>query len=186
MSDMTHISEQEPKSESKLLAFWKKWEEEIRRLLRNAFIVLVGVWVMFGVIAGVGKVGSVEMTPAVNLGDIVIYYRLDKTPTAREVIVFVQEGTECIGRVIAIPGDKVEISDAGQVFVNGHLIQEDRIYDQTYPYPDYVSYPITLQKDEYFVLGDNRKSAVDSRYYGPVTKDEIKGTLLTVIRQTNI
>ena len=35
---------------------------------------------------------------------------------------------------------------------------------------------ITLEEDEYFILGDNRAVSLDSRYIGPVKKSQIKGT----------
>lgn len=179
-TDMTEVN-----APGKWKTFWSSWADEIKRLVRNVFVVLVGLWIMFGFIVGIGRIGSVEMSPTVGLGDIVMYSRLDKAPRTNEVIVFDMEASECIGRVIAGPGDKVDISEQGQLFVNGHLVQESRITDPTYPYPEYVSYPLTVAPDNYFVLGDNRKSGVDSRYYGTVPKDQIKGTLITLIRHNN-
>ena len=162
-----------------------KSKNGIRRFVRTSFIIVISLWVMFSFIIGVDTVGTYDMSPALNMGDRIVYSRVDKTPIARDVIVFKKDGNMCISRVVAIPGDTVEITEEGSVKINGNLIVEDRIYSQTYPYSDYVNYPITLAQGEYFVLGDNRKTGVDSRYYGVVKSDEIKGTLLLVIRQNN-
>lgn len=43
-------------------------------------------------------------------------------------------------------------------------------------------FPLTVGKDEYFVLGDYRTDAKDSRIYGTVKKEEIKGTVITLLR----
>ncbi|MBQ2509594.1 MAG: S26 family signal peptidase, partial [Erysipelotrichaceae bacterium] len=59
-------------------------------------------------------------------------------------------------------------------------IKFDRIRDN-----GIAANPITLGPDEYFVLGDNRRTGVDSRYYGTVDADDILGTLLMVIRNHN-
>ncbi|MBO4927631.1 MAG: signal peptidase I [Clostridiales bacterium] len=162
-----------------------KSKNGIRRFVRTSFLIVVSLWVMFSYIIGVNTVSTYDMSPALNLGDRIVYSRVDKKPVARDVIVFKKDGNVCISRVVAIPGDTVEITEDGSVKINGNLIVEDKIYSQTYPNSDYVAYPITLKEGEYFVLGDNRRTGVDSRYYGTVQTDEILGTLLLVIRQYN-
>jgi type IV secretory pathway protease TraF len=46
---------------------------------------------------------------------------------------------------------------------------------------NYNSEKITLKENEYFVLGDNRELAMDSRYYGPVSADLIEGPVRKLI-----
>ena len=53
---------------------------------------------------------------------------------------------------------------------------------ETLPYTEGISFPLTVGEDEYFVLGDNRTNAHDSRIYGTVSKEEIKGTVITLLR----
>ena len=162
-----------------------KSKSGIRRFVRNSFFVIISLWVMFALIIGVEKIKSHDMTPALNLGDKIVYSRVDRSPVAQDVIVFSKNGTLCVSRVVAIPGDTVEITDDGSVKINGNIIVEDKIYSQTYPYEDNIEYPLTLSAGEYFVLGDNRMTGMDSRYYGTVKADEIKGTLILALRQFN-
>lgn len=162
-----------------------KSKKGIRSFVKNCFVIAVSLWIMFYFIVGVQSAPSYDMSPAVNLGDRIIYSRINKDPIAGDVIIFEKDGETCISRVIAVPGDTVEITEEGAVLINGNLIVEDRIYSPTYPYPEFVGYPLTLASGEYFVLGDNRRSGVDSRYYGPVKSDEIQGTLIMVIRSHN-
>ena len=49
-----------------------------------------------------------------------------------------------------------------------------------------IDYPVTLREGEYFVLGDRRDEAKDSRDFGPVKTDKIKGKVFSVIREKNI
>ncbi|MDE3201583.1 MAG: signal peptidase I [Acidobacteriota bacterium] len=82
-----------------------------------------------------------------------------------------------IKRVIALPGDKLWI-DQGQVFVNGKPIRESYVPPQ---YRDFKSYPeITLPAHEYFVLGDHRNIASDSRDFGPVGRSFIYGKAVLI------
>ena len=52
----------------------------------------------------------------------------------------------------------------------------------TQPYAEGIRYPVTLKTDEYFVLADRRANARDSRLYGVVREDEVKGTVVALFR----
>jgi signal peptidase I len=82
-----------------------------------------------------------------------------------------------IKRVIGIPGDLVYI-DAGQVFVNGHALNESYVPED---YHDRVSWEEhRVPPDQYFVLGDHRSSSSDSRTWGFVRRDAIYGKAVFV------
>jgi signal peptidase I len=73
-----------------------------------------------------------------------------------------------IKRIIAIPGDTVEVKD-GKVYVNGTALEEPYIKEA----PAY-SYPLTeLGEDEYFTLADNRNNANDSHVWGKLPRENI-------------
>lgn len=68
-----------------------------------------------------------------------------------------------VKRVIATEGQTVDIDfTAGCVYVDGELLQEDYINEPTFTAEGTV-FPVTLQKGELFVLGDNRNHSSDSR-----------------------
>lgn len=74
-------------------------------------------------------------------------------------------------RIAAEPNDEVVGRD-GAVFVNG--VKFDEI--PTRPFPS-----VKLGGDQYFVLGDNRSAAIDSRDFGPVLRDAIYARALLVV-----
>jgi len=77
-----------------------------------------------------------------------------------------------IKRVIALAGDHIEI-EAGRVFVNGRLLQEDyvpRMYEDQRSYPEVI-----VPSGSYFLLGDHRSLSNDSRDFGPVDQAFIYG-----------
>jgi len=77
-----------------------------------------------------------------------------------------------IKRIVALPGDKLRI-DRGQVFVNDRPISEPYVPAE---YRDTKSYDeIVVPANEFFVLGDHRSIASDSREFGPVKRDLIYG-----------
>jgi signal peptidase I len=77
-----------------------------------------------------------------------------------------------IKRVIAVPGDRVEVNQ-GAVVVNGQALVENYVPEE---YRDQSSMPArTVPPDEYFVLGDHRSSSNDSRAWGMVPRHYIYG-----------
>lgn len=82
-----------------------------------------------------------------------------------------------IKRVIGLPHETVEISD-GKIHIynvphpNGMLLDETVYLDQDFTA---ASQTVTLKADQYYLLGDNRSSSLDSRFFGPVSRTFIVG-----------
>ena len=77
-----------------------------------------------------------------------------------------------VKRVIGIPGDTIDIID-GKVSINGEIYEEPYVTSETDPHS--MEFPITIPKDEYFVLGDNRSVSMDSRDIGLIDIANIEG-----------
>ncbi len=86
------------------------------------------------------------------------------------VIVLNKPGKTMIKRIIALPGETVQIQN-GYVYIDG-LADHDFDFD-IIDSPGLAREPIKLSQNEYFVLGDNRSCSNDSRMFGPVSLDEI-------------
>jgi signal peptidase I len=82
--------------------------------------------------------------------------------------------TNFIKRVVAIPGDRLTVID-GAVYINGDRQKESFAQlDSTCGICN-LRRPITIPKDHYFMMGDNRGASADSREWGPVPKEWIIG-----------
>ena len=80
----------------------------------------------------------------------------------------------------------MEITDDERLLVNGNSMIETNIFYSTPRYEGEVEYPLVLGEDEVFVLADKRNSGVDSRFFGPVHKGDILGTVITILRRNNL
>ncbi len=81
-------------------------------------------------------------------------------------------------RIVAIAGDSVCFR-RGRVYVNGGELTEPYLSPNTPTFANSSAREQTFVcgKNDYFVLGDNRMKSVDSRYFGPVPRDNILGLL---------
>lgn len=94
--------------------------------------------------------------------------------------------TRFICRVVAGPGDTVEVTDSQRLVINGNAMIESGIFYTTGAYAGYTEYPVRLGEDQYFVMADFRNGGVDSRFFGPVSGKEIRGTVITIVRRNNL
>lgn len=85
-------------------------------------------------------------------------------------------GRSAARRLIALPGEKVEVRGA-QVLIDGQPLSEPYLSGPVIGAapPVSMSLEITLKADQYFVLSDNRAFFVDSRVWGPVPRSAIVG-----------
>jgi signal peptidase I len=153
-------------------------------ILEFLVIMLVAFVLVFGLIrpfvVEAFRIPSESMVPTLKVGDRVLankfIYRFTE-PARGDVVLFesVEEGSEdtLIKRVAGVEGDEIRVQ-GGTLFVNGEPQDEpylnQYILDQSTPYG-----PETVPKDHVFVLGDNRGNSGDSRVFGPVPVENIKG-----------
>mgnify|MGYP002769201848 CR=1 FL=1 len=142
--------------------------------------------VLFGVVFGLAIQPDDTMHPHIKPGDLLLYYRLPQRYTAGETVVFEKDGTRYTGRVAARGGDTVEVTDTALLLINGSVVAEPDIYEQTPRYDNGVQYPLTLADGEYFILCDARAGARDSRWFGPVRTGEIRGRVIALLRRSGI
>ena len=100
-----------------------------------------------------------------------IYYFVE--PKRGDIVVFkfpLDTSTDFIKRIIGLPGDHIKIVE-GKVYINGRLLKEPYVVHNDMFSMDEIVVP----KGRYFVMGDNRPNSDDSRYWGYVPKENIKG-----------
>jgi signal peptidase I len=116
---------------------------------------------------------------SVHRGDVIVF----KYPEEPE--------RDFIKRVIGLPGETLEMREK-KMYINGSPLDEPYVHFLEPPSGDPSMHevtafdlrerygPVTVPADEYFVMGDNRDNSQDSRYWGFLPRDYIKGKALII------
>lgn len=148
-------------------------------LITALIILCIRMFVIFPV-----KVEGNSMDSTLITGEKYLVNKIE-TPERGDIIVFespFEEGKNFVKRVIAEEGETIEINN-GNVYINDKKIKEDYIEEHKRS----LDIGETLMEDKekemisddsYFVMGDNRLNSTDSRNFGEIKKDSIKGVLM--------
>ena len=158
------------------------------RLRRRAIALLNGTSMLAAVTAAailletllfpVLQIFGTSMAPALYEGDFVVAMRY-VTPKRGDIVAFNSNDRILVKRVIALPGDQVDIDIDGNVYIDGIWLGEPYINELSYGGCD-ISFPIRVPPGSVFVMGDNRGISVDSRSsaVGCILEEHLIGKLL--------
>jgi signal peptidase I len=146
----------------------------VREIIETLLLTLFIFWIV-NTATGRFRIEGSSMVPTLEEGEYLIINKLSyflEDPERGDVIVlnFPQDrNRDFIKRIIAVPGDHIEIGD-GVVKINGQVLDEPYInaspsYAGVWDVPD----------DQYFVLGDNRNNSSDSHNWSFLPADDIVG-----------
>lgn len=147
--------------------------------------IVVAVLLLANFVLGFASVHGDSMAPALCDGDTALVWKPQQTYQQGDIVLFQTAAVDGIQaqRVIACPGDRVEIDEkAGCVLVNGTKLEEPYAYAPTTCVD--LTDPITLGEDSYFLLGDNRTESADSRSaaIGAIPGSAILGKVIFLFR----
>jgi len=154
-----------------------KRKSPVRELVETLVLALLLALVIRTFVVEVYQVSGSSMTNTLHDHERVLVnkfiYHVLRDPEPGDIIVFQyprQPERDFIKRVVAVAGDTVEMR-GGEVYVNGE------------PFPEVSTVrlsagdfgPYVVPEDSVFVLGDNRSNSEDSRYFGEVPLEYIRG-----------
>lgn len=158
----------------------RKWEA--RKALRSIVFVLLVVTaaavVMAVLVFPILQVKRSSMGNTLQNGDVIVTMNTSNYQ-AGDVIAFYYNNTLMIKRIVAVSGDTVRINKKGDVSVNGKTLAEPYVTEKVRG-DCTVEFPYEVPEGKFFVLNDQRDSAIDSRNatLGCVGADQIVGKVL--------
>lgn len=155
----------------------------IKEIVITVAIALVLFFLLRTFVLTSSQILSPSMVPTLNTGDRIISLKFSYwfgEPKRGDIIVFEappegDEGYDYIKRIIALPGETVEIEN-GYVYIDDRALEEPYIAEK----PQDNFGPVTVPEGEYFVLGDNRNKSLDSHAwsYHFVPEGDIDGKVV--------
>ena len=160
-----------------------RYRQRYRVVLRSTVYTLITVAAVAVLVATlwlpVLQIYGQSMTPTLQNGEIVLSVKTAELEQG-DIIAFYYNNKILVKRVIAGPGDWVDISpETGDVYVNGQLLEEPYLTEKAFGDAD-IELPYQVPDGKVFVMGDHRTTSVDSRHteVGCVAEEQIVGKIV--------
>ena len=160
-----------------------KYRQRYRTVLKSTIYTLITVAAVAVLVATlwlpVLQIYGSSMTPTLQDGEIVFSVKTSEMEQG-DIIAFYYNNKILVKRVIAGPGDWINISEEnGDVYVNDVLLEEPYLAEKSYGDAD-IELPYQIPDGKIFVMGDHRSTSVDSRHtvVGCVAEEQIVGKII--------
>lgn len=176
--------------------FWREYGEALLIALALALVIRAFIFQAFSIPSG-------SMQPTLLIGDYLLVNKFIygirnpfsnkvwipiSKPHRGDVAVFIfpqDPSKDYIKRIIGLPGDKVQIINK-KVYINGKLLETPQaVFDDNIQIPGSQmtrdNYgPVIVPPNSYFAMGDNRDHSYDSRFWGFVPLDDLRGKAMVI------
>lgn len=177
-TDSDLVSNEEVKEELGRLKERERYLKKVQKTL-SILVVVAAISVLVATLwMPILKIYGSSMDPTLENGQIVVSIKTKKLKSG-DVVAFWQGNKLLVKRVIASPGQKVDIDVNGKVFVDDKAISESYLDSESLGNTD-IDFPHQVEESRWFCMGDNRESSIDSRsaVIGDVSKEQIEGKVL--------
>lgn len=158
----------------------------LRLLIKVAVIAAIFVCV-FTFVLGIQISHGNRMHPFIMDGDLVVTYKLEPYHVGDAVVYKNPEtGEKAISRIVAIGRNEIQITEIGELLINGSVPEENVFYATKELSGSELLFPYQMSEEGYFLLDDYRTVGKDSRLFGEVKEDDLLGKIVYVFRRRGI
>lgn len=150
----------------------------IRGFTLGLILCCTGALLCASLVLPIFRIHGTSMSPTLRQGDLAVSIST-KSPKRGDIIAFYYNNKVFIKRVIALPGEQVELLDDGTVVIDGTALSEPYLAGKAKGSTN-LTYPCTVPEGAVFVMGDEREGSIDSRRseIGFVETEQIAGRIV--------
>ena len=159
-----------------------RYRSRFRSVMRSTLYTLIVVAAVAVLVATIWmpvlQIYGASMAPTLEEGDIVVSIKGSQFQPG-DLVAFYIGNKILVKRCIALPGQWVDIDEAGNVSVDGAPLEEPYLTEKAFGDAN-IELPYQVPDNRYFCMGDHRSTSVDSRHteVGCVSEEQIVGKIV--------
>ena len=147
--------------ELKRLRYNQNFIKSVKSTVSTLIVIAAAAIIVSTMLMPVLRVTGVSMMPTLKNDEYIICSKLSEIKKG-DVVAFYYNNKVLLKRVIGTPGDMINISEDGTVYVNDEMLDEPYVNEKAWGECD-ITLPYQVPENRYFVMGDHRAVSVDSR-----------------------